>query len=172
MTDSRTYILVGVLPGQPDSVLLQAALFASHFSADLICAHVNPGRYMVDERPDGSVSSLPFDPDLAESQDEVFDPGLANHLAHLLSGSGISWSTRTLAGETARALGHLAGTLDAAMIIVGTRERTVTTGLHDFFTGSVAVHLAHRQHRPVVVIPLSPVGPDSTMPWETHRGAK
>lgn len=172
MPDSQaaTHIIVGVLSGQPDSVVLQAATFASRFNADLVCAHVDQGRYLVDEHPDGSVSSLPFDPDLPDMQEEGFDPGLAKHLAHILGDRGISWSTRALAGETARALGHLAETLDAAMIVVGTREHTVSAGLHDFFTGSIAVHLAHRQHRPVVVIPLSPLGPNSEMPWEAHRG--
>jgi hypothetical protein len=33
----------------------------------------------------------------------------------------------------------------------------------------VAVHLAHRQHRPVVVIPLSPVPAEEHLPWEKQK---
>jgi hypothetical protein len=39
--------------------------------------------------------------------------------------------------------------------------------MQEFFGGSVAVHLAHRQHRPVVVIPLAPVAFRDELPWES-----
>jgi hypothetical protein len=38
--------------------------------------------------------------------------------------------------------------------------------MREFFAGSVAVHLAHRQTRPVVVIPTSPVPQGAALPWE------
>ncbi|MEK8225305.1 hypothetical protein NKG05_02985 [Oerskovia sp. M15] len=41
----------------------------------------------------------------------------------MLDPSGVRWSTRLLVGDTAQALGHLAETVDAAMIVVGTHER-------------------------------------------------
>jgi hypothetical protein len=37
--------------------------------------------------------------------------------------------------------------------------------MREFFTGSVAVQLAHHQHRPVLMIPLDPTGPDAPLPW-------
>jgi nucleotide-binding universal stress UspA family protein len=40
------------------------------------------------------------------------------------------------------------------MIIVGSRRGGLRSTMHDFFGGSVAAHLAHRQPRPVVVVPL------------------
>ncbi len=162
----RTHVIVGVTPGQPDAVVVEAATFAAHFDAQLVCASVDPSRYLVSERPDGSIESMPIDPDLAESNAEEFDPKLSAHLASLLNELGVSWSTRALAGEPARALGHLADTLNASMIVVGTREPSVRHGLQAFFAGSVAVHLAHRQHRPVVIIPLAPVPFDDVLPWE------
>ncbi|MBC7723250.1 MAG: universal stress protein [Burkholderiaceae bacterium] len=158
-------IIVGVVPGQPDILLTSAGEFARRFRAELVCASVDQNRYSVHENPDGSVSTLPIDPDLPEMRDAEFDPRLRAHIAHVLDGRGIQWSTRALAGEPAHALGRLAHRLDAAMIIVGTREATVSGGIREFFSGSVAVHLAHRQHRPVVVIPLAPAATDRELPW-------
>ena len=51
-------ILVGVTYGQSDAVLRHAARFARTFDAALVCAHVDPGRYVVEELPDGL--TLPF----------------------------------------------------------------------------------------------------------------
>ena len=52
------------------------------------------------------------------------------------------------------------------MIIVGSRRGGLRVSMHEFFGGSVAAHLAHRQSRPVVVIPLSPVPAGGRLPWE------
>lgn len=164
--DQRACVIVGVVPGQPDTVVTQAAAFATHFNAELVCAHVDGSRYVVKESTDGTVTSLPFDPDLPNLRDEEFDPDLRDHLAKVLDASGVTWSTRALAGDPARALGHLAGTLGAAMIVIGTRDASIRTTLGEFFGGSVAVHLAHHQHRPVVVIPLAPVAFEDDLPWD------
>lgn len=159
-------ILVGVESGQPDAVLLTAAHLARDLGCELICAHVDLGRYLVEENADGSVHSLPVDPDLPELDDDEFDPALAKHIGTVLAGTGIDWGLRTLAGDPARALGHLATTLNARLIVVGTHDSRMRGGVREFFRGSVATHLAHRQHRPVLVIPLSPVTDDSALPWE------
>ncbi|TFC71298.1 universal stress protein [Cryobacterium sp. TMS1-20-1] len=164
-----TYVIVGVIPGQPDAVVLEAAAFAARFQAELVCATVDAGRYFVDEFADGGVISLPVDPDLDDTDDDGFSVALRAHLATLLDGSNLVWSTRAVAGDPARALAHLADTLDAAMIVVGTRESGVRASVQEFFGGSVAVHLAHRQHRPVVVVPLAPVAFRDELPWESER---
>jgi nucleotide-binding universal stress UspA family protein len=166
-TSHPARVVVGVLSGQPDAVVLEAAVFASHFSAELVCASVDTSRYMVSEHANGSMTSLPFDPDLPELAEQGFDPRLKDHLAKVLDGRGVTWSTRALAGDPARALGHLADTLGAAMIVVGTRESGLRGSLHEFFNGSVALHLSHRQHRPVVVVPLAPVPFEDALPWES-----
>ena len=54
------------------------------------------------------------------------------------------------------------------LIIVGSRRGGLWTGMHEFFGGSVAVHLAQRQHRPLVVIPLGAT-PHGSMPWEHEQ---
>lgn len=146
-------VVVGVSAGQPPQVVEQAAEFAARFGAELVCAHVNPGRFATAESPDGSVLTAPLDPDFADEHDAAFDARLAAGLAVLLDGSGIRWRTLALAGEVPTALAHLADTLDASMIIVGGHPHALGGSLQDFFTGSVALALTRRQSRPVVVIP-------------------
>ena len=159
-------ILVGVTYGQPDTVLRHAAHFARTFGAALICAHVDPGRYVVEERPDGSVVTLPLDPELLELKDTDFDEGLVAQVRTAVADDSIDLSFRELAGDVAYALTRLADICDVELIIVGSRRGGVRAGLKQFLTGSVAAHLAHRQHRPVVVIPLAPVAEGKPLPWE------
>ena len=163
---SRRTLVVGVVPQQPDAVIAHAAVLASQLGAQLVCATVSVDRYVVVEHPDGSIRSLTFDPDLADIREESFDAALEARLAALLDPTGVRWEVRALAGDPARALARLAETIDAMMIIVGTHEAGLRGSLHELLSGSVAAHLAHRQHRPVMVIPLSPVGFDAALPWE------
>src|SRR4249919_3351972 len=150
-------ILVGVTYGQSEAVLRHAARFARTFDAALVCAHVDPGRYVVEELPDGTVASLPLDPDLPELKDTDFDQGLMAQVRTAVADDSIELSFRELAGDVAYALTRLADILDVEMIVVGSRRGGVRAGLKHFLTGSVAAHLAHRQHRPVIVIPVAPV---------------
>ena len=159
-------VIVGVVPGQPDTVVEQAAVFAARFNAELVCASVDAGQYQVYDLGYGTMSTLPLTADSPERAEERFDPDLAARLAVLLDGRGLTWSTRALVGNPAQALGGLADTLNAEMIVVGTREATLRASLQEFINGSVAAQLAHRQHRPVVVIPLAPVPSDQALPWE------
>lgn len=159
-------VIVGVSPGQPPHVILHAAQFALRFGADLICAHVNPGRYATAETADGAVTSSSIDPDFADIREEVFDEKLAAGLSELLVDSGVNWRTLLLAGDVASALGHLAHTIDAAMIVVGTHESSVSGSIQEFFNRSIAVQLAHHQNRPVVVIPARPPSVESPTPWK------
>lgn len=150
--------MVGVYPGQADGVVLQAAVFAARFDAELVCAWVDPGRH-----PRADHADAP-----AATDGAGIDPYLTAHLTRILGGHDIQWSTRQLSGDPARALGQLAETLRAAMIVVGTRDGTVRGTLQEFFAGSIAMNLAHRQTRPVVVVPLAPVSyDDDDVPWES-----
>lgn len=167
MNEHRTCVVVGVFKGQPTAVLNEAAVIAGHFAADLVCAFVDASRYSVDRLPDGTVVSMSLDPDMPESRHEKIDPALRSELAAVLDGGNIRWSARALAGGPAQELARLANELDAKMIVVGTRERGMRGTLREFVNGSVAVQLAHRQHRPVVVIPLNPVGDDGELPWKS-----
>lgn len=161
MEEQRTRIVVGVVPGQPKAVIVEASLFAQRFDAELVCASVDASPYTVIHQADGTVVSMPIDPDLVDDVVEEFDPTLHASIAEILGGVGggaLQWSVRALAGGPAQELSELAEEIDAAMIVVGIRVPGIRGHLHEFFNGSVAVQLAHRQHRPVVVVPLHPVG--------------
>lgn len=156
MSQKKPHVVVGVVPGQPGAVVAQAATFAERFSANLVCASVDSTRYTIEGCPDGTVVTMPLNPDRFSDEQEAFDPGLREAIAETLRGRPVSWTVRMLAGGAAQELTRLADELDAAMIVVGTREAGLRGSLREFFNGSVAVQLAHGQHRPVVVIPLDP----------------
>jgi nucleotide-binding universal stress UspA family protein len=147
--------VVGVTPQQPVAVLREAVRLARQFKAVLVCANVEAGSYVVAEHPDGSVESRPIDPDQPDWNAAVFNGGLAHRIREVADQEGVRVEFRELAGDIAHALGRLAEVLDAEMIIVGSRRGGLRSTMHDFFGGSVAAHLAHRQPRPVVIVPLT-----------------
>ncbi|WP_343317566.1 universal stress protein [Arthrobacter sp. TMP15] len=149
-------VVMGVIPGQPLSVAKQAAELAYSLGVELLCAYVDITTYVVEEDPNGHVATQPIDPDRFDDDIERISAAIKERLASVLTPYGISWSYRCLAGDPARALGRLAKTVDASMIVVGTRERGISHRLEELLSGSVAVHLAHRQHKPVLVVPLNP----------------
>ena len=159
-------VVVGVNPGISDRVIEQAALFARRIGGTLVCGYADAGRYPVEGLSDGSVRSMPMDPDLVDDEPHSLPAELAAQLARILDGSGVEWSTRMLAGDAARALGELADHFDAVAVVVGTREPTMRGGFREFFNGSVAARLTHRQHRPVMVIPVAPVIGGGPLPWD------
>ncbi|WP_082049905.1 universal stress protein [Arthrobacter sp. SPG23] len=148
-------VLMGVVPGQPLAVAHRAAELAYSLNVELICAYVDVTTYLAEE-PDGRVEALPIDPDGVDDDIEGISAGIAERLQEALDGTGIRWSFVKLGGEPARALGRLAETTDASVIVVGTRERGLGARFEELLVGSVAVHLTHRQHRPVLVVPLAP----------------
>ncbi|WP_285114702.1 universal stress protein [Leifsonia sp. fls2-241-R2A-40a] len=162
----RGGILAAVVPGQPIAVLEQAARLADDLDVPLVCANVDPDRYLVSSYVDGTIVALPYDPDLHETDEEQFDPELASHIRRALDGRGIPYTLQQLAGDPAWSLSRLADDMDARFIVVGTREAGLRGSLREFFNGSVALHLAHRQHRPVVVVPLDPRPGAQKLPWE------
>ena len=99
----------------------------------------------------------------------TFDPGLLAQIDRVLTGRNVVWSTRALVGDPATALGRLAQTVRAVLIVVGSREPTVRHSLRTLFTGSVAVRLAHGQARPVVIIPLNPVPFGAELPKQNDE---
>ncbi len=150
--------VVGVVPGQPQLVALTAAAWAqANGGATLYFAYADPARYAVEERADGTVHHAGVDPDGPGDEWQATQRGLEGFLHGVVGPTGVPWEFRYLAGRADRALTHLARAVDASTIIVGTRAPGVRQGLREFVDGSVAVHLAHHQHRPVLVVPLGVV---------------
>lgn len=160
-------LVVGVKKGQPDGVVRGALKFAQRLDAQLVLATVDNTRYTVRHDPVGIVAACSIDADDPEVIEEVVDPQLAEHVRVMLEQWGVEWRLRALAGDPAHELATLADELDAVAIVVGTRDRGLRSGALEFLNGSVAVHLAHRQHRPVIIIPLDPAARHESLPWQT-----
>lgn len=172
MIENTKYVIAAVVPGQEPAVVMKAALVADAFDAELVCTWVDESRYEVGRDESGgdpglgsAVYSASLDPDSDETRPQLFDPILLAEINQRLSGVSARFTTRALAGSAFRELSSLADELDAEMIVVGTRKPSFRGAMHEFFSGSVAVQLAHHQHRPVLVIPVSPVGLDGEPPW-------
>lgn len=159
-------LVVGVVPGQPALVALTAARWAAATRGALHLAFVDTARYVVDEQPDGSVRHASLDPDGADEDWRTTEADLRAWAEGVLAPTHVPWSLHYLAGRPDRALTHLARAVDAAAIVVGTRAPGTAARMRELLEGSVAVHLAHHQHRPVLTVPLDVVDWSQTRsPW-------
>lgn len=161
----RGAVIAGVVPGQSPRVLTEGARYARLFSAPLAVVHVDVTRFVTFEDPDGYVHAAPIDLDIAAKESGLSDVRAAAQAA--LSGSDVAWSVHQLVGDPALAIAHLAERIDAKLIVVGTRGRGFGESIREFFTGSVAARLSHRQRRSILVVPLGePVPDDQEIVWE------
>ncbi len=159
-------IVVGVTPEQPELVTLTAVQLARDLGVGIFFGYADPGRVVEREFPDGRVQHADLDPDL--SDDEQWrrrEAQLTRALAQTLTGSGVSWEFRYLAGRADRALTHLARAVDAAVIVVGTHRPGGGGRMHELLQGAVGTHLAHHQHRPVLVVPTEVVDWKTPLQW-------
>ena len=159
--------VVGVVPGQPELVAMTAVSWARAVGAPaLYFAYADTSRYVVEEHADGTVRHAPIDPDTIDDRWQEVHAELRDQLAAVLHDAQVPWHLLYLAGRPDRALTHLARAVDAAVIVVGTRAPGGTARMREFLEGSVAVHLTHHQHRPVLTVPLSVVDWKETgAPW-------
>ncbi|WP_127473714.1 universal stress protein [Microbacterium sulfonylureivorans] len=158
-------VIVGVIPGQPTRVLSEGARYAKLLGAPLLVVHVDVTRFVTYEDPDGYVHSAPIDINIAAGEGDL-DKVTAT-AETFLAGHDVQWSVRQLVGDPAMAIKHLAEQVDAKLIVVGTRKRGIGESIREFFTGSVAARLAHRQHRSILVVPLGEPVPDDEEIWPT-----
>lgn len=158
-------VIAGVVPGQSPRVLTEAARFARLFSAPLAVIHVDVTRFVTFEDPDAIVPAVPL-----ELESGAGNPGweqVRAAAASTLDGTDIPWSVHQLVGDPAMAIGRLAERIDAKLIVVGTRGRGFGESIREFFMGSVAARLSHRQRRSILVVPLGePVPDDQEIVWE------
>lgn len=165
----RPSVIVGVTPSQPRHVVEQALVFARRFDARIVCVQVDSARFVVEGGDEGAVLAAPFDPDGGDVIEEHFDPEVAAWVVPLADAAGIECRFVATAGDPARMLGQTAEREDGILIVVGSRRASFRSSLREFFTGSVAAGLAHRQRRPVIVVPLDPVSPETALPWDEGR---
>ena len=149
-------IVVGVIQAQPPAVVDHAVTLARALGTSLICAYVDPTSFTTTSRREGAERVVAIDPDAGESLARQQGIRIRKVLASRLEDCPVEWRFQTLAGEPARELSRLAEHASASFIVVGTREPGLAARLEEFLSGSVALHLAHHQGRPVVVVPLHP----------------
>lgn len=159
----RGAVIAGVIPDQSPRVLKEAARYAKLLQAPLVVVHVDVTRFVTYEDPDGYVHSAPIDMNIAAGEGELTK--VQDAAASVLADSGLDWTVRQLVGDPAMAIKHLADEIDARLLVVGTRKRGFGESVREFFTGSVGARLAHRQHRPLLVVPLGEPVPDDEEIW-------
>ncbi|WP_318011428.1 universal stress protein [Actinotalea sp. M2MS4P-6] len=151
-------LVVEIELGQPELVALTAAMWATASGASaLYFAFVDPGRYTLEEYPDGTVLHRPIDPDGVDEGWQETQAHVEAHLREVLGTDGVPWEFRYLAGRADRALTHLARAVDAAGFVVGTRAPGPGAKVREVLEGSLVAGLSHHQHRPVLVVPLEVV---------------
>jgi nucleotide-binding universal stress UspA family protein len=156
-------VIAGVIPDQSPRVLKEAARYAKLFHVPLVVVHVDVTRFVTYEDPDGYVHSAPIDINIAAGEGELAK--VQDAAASVLGDSGPSWTVRQLVGDPAMAIKHFADQIDARLIVVGTRKHGFGESVREFFTGAVGVRLAHRQHRPILIVPLGEPVPDDEEIW-------
>ncbi|MDQ0077522.1 universal stress protein [Arthrobacter oryzae] len=146
-------LVVGVLPGQHAEVLRSATSLAEKMSAPLLCAYVDEASYLVEWDPARSAHRLSLHPDKDDADVRAVSEELRGVVGAACAGKPVEWTLRILAGDPARALGHVAAEVSASMIIVGTPERGLGHRISAALNGSVAAWLTRHQDRPVLVVP-------------------
>lgn len=156
-------VIVGVIPDQSTRVLAEGARYAKLLGAPLLVVHVDVTRFVTYEDPDGYVHSAPIDMNIAAGEGEL--EKVKATASAFLDGHDVNWTVKQLVGDPAMAIKHLAEQVDAKLLVVGTRKRGLGESIREFFTGSVAARLAHRQHRAILVVPLGEPVPDDEEIW-------
>ncbi|MET0862489.1 MAG: universal stress protein [Microbacterium sp.] len=156
-------VIVGVVPGLSTRVLKEATRYAQLLNAPLLVVHVDVTRFVTYEDPDGYVHTTPLDIEASAGQTDL--RAVTAEASRFLDGHDLDWRVRQLVGDPALAMKHLAESIDARLIVVGTRKRGLGESIREFFTGSVAARLAHRQPRPILIVPLGEPVPDDEEIW-------
>jgi nucleotide-binding universal stress UspA family protein len=157
-------VVVGVHERQSDTVVATAAILARRLATGIVAVVVDPSQLAVGFREDGTVIAEPIDPDVADAGPATVPDALRDQVLALAAANGVA-DVEIVArvDDPTGALIAVADERDAALVVVGAK-----TGRHRiaaFLGGSVAARLSHRQHRPVVVVPVDPVRPDEPLPW-------
>jgi nucleotide-binding universal stress UspA family protein len=149
-------VLVGVVPGQSPRVLLEAADMARSMATGLICVWADASQVYVDVEPDGTLDATRLDPDQDDEGVIGAEEDLERQLEQELADVEVPWLFVFAVGETVRALAAVAAEHDARLIAVGPRQPGLAGWMNQLVGGSVAGHLAHTQHRPVLIVPPAP----------------
>ncbi len=145
-------IVAGVTGPHASAVVGVAAELAAALDASLACVWVDVTRIPMS----GVAWSIPIDPESDDAGEPQFPADLTEQIEGALHGLPIRWTAHAVTGDTALSIMRIADDVDAALIVVGARDKGARAAFREFVEGSVAVSLAHRQFRPVVVVPTNP----------------
>ena len=145
-------IILGVDWNFSEHLIRTAEALAATLNAHLICAFVDPASYLIEWEPVNQRVALSLDPSINEEAE--FPSGeLQAKLEAILGKPGDRWSFRVLNGDVPKALNRLAENTHAALLVVGAGRKGTLAWLDRTLEGPVAEALAHRQQRPVLVVP-------------------
>lgn len=145
-------VVLGVAWQSSGHIIRTAAGLAARLDAHLICAFVDPASYLTEWEPSDARTGASLDP--AVNSESDFPSGhVLEALQSVLGPPGEEWSFRVLNGAVARALGRLAESTDASLLIVGRDRPGRLAAMERMLEGSVGAELASLQSRPVLVIP-------------------
>ncbi|MDZ4090392.1 MAG: universal stress protein [Arthrobacter sp.] len=145
-------VVLGVGWEPSESLIRSGASLAARLDAHLICAYVDPASYLTEWEPAASRASASLDP-AVNNETDFPSSHVRNVLQAILGPPGEQWSFRVLNGAVAQALGRLAASTDASLLIVGGQRPGRLAAVERLLEGSVGVNLAGLQRRPVLVIP-------------------
>lgn len=147
-------VVVGLVPGQDPAVLESAVALAVATGSELVGAYVDPGSYLIEWDPSGSVLGQSMERALDPEDDAALDVlELGPLLESALAQNRLQGSFRILGGDPAMALGRLAEAVNSAVIVVGARRPGLLAGVNEALTGSVVRKLLATQRVPVLAIP-------------------
>jgi Universal stress protein family len=108
-----------------DRLVRAAAALAARLGLHLVCAFVDPASYLTEWEPDGALAAHSLDPAVNEEA-QFPSRQLLRSLESALGPPGQRWSFRVLNGDVSKALGRLAESIGASLIIVGGPRPGVT----------------------------------------------
>lgn len=145
-------LVLGVTWQPSERLARMAAGLAASLGLHLICAFVDPASYLTEWDPSGSRTAASLDP--AASDEARFPSGhVLQSLETILGPPGAEWSFRVLNGDVSQALGRLADSAGASLLIVGGPRAGVLARMDRLLEGSVSASLTRTQPRPVLVVP-------------------
>ncbi|WP_461164429.1 universal stress protein [Arthrobacter sp. R4-81] len=146
-------IVLGVHWKFSEQLVRTAAGLADDLGQHLVCALVDPASYLTEWEGDGQRTALSLDPVINEESD--FPSGqMLRRLELVLGNPGERWSFRVLNGDVAKALGRLAESTDASLLILGAAKPGIRALMERILEGSVSAALTRSQNRPVLIVPV------------------
>lgn len=145
-------VVLGAAWNCSEHLVTAAAGLASRLGVHLICAFVDPASYLTEWESERSRTAASLDP-ATNVEAEFPSEQVQERLQAILGPPGDEWSFRVLNGEVAQALGRMAESAGAALLMVGGQRAGRLARMGRMLEGSVSASLIRGQSRPVLVVP-------------------